>query len=68
MYELQEMLIEQLRDAYSAEKQAIQGMKRALRKVSEPELREGIEAHIEQSEKQRERVEEALDKVGAKPG
>lgn len=68
MNELQEMLVEQLRDAFSAEKQAIQGMKRALRKVSEPELREGIEAHIEQSEKQRERVEEALDKLGARPG
>jgi ferritin-like metal-binding protein YciE len=68
MNELQKMLVDQLRDAFSAEKQAIQGMKRALRKASERQLREGIEAHIAQSEEQRERVEEALDKLGAKPG
>lgn len=68
MNSLQEMLVDQLRDAFSAEKQAIQGMKRALRKVSEPQLRERIEAHIAESEEQRERVEEALDKLGAKPG
>jgi hypothetical protein len=56
MGQLQEMMVEQLRDAFSAEKQAIQGMKRALRKISLPELKEGTQAHIEQSEEQRTRV------------
>jgi ferritin-like metal-binding protein YciE len=68
MNELQEMLVDQLRDALSAEKQAIQGMKRTQRKASEPRLREGIEAHITQSEEQRERVQQALEKLGAKAG
>lgn len=68
MDEIREMLIEQLRDAYSAEKQAIQGMKRTLRKASDPQLREGIEAHIEQSETQRERAEQALSSLESKPG
>jgi ferritin-like metal-binding protein YciE len=68
MDQLTEMLVEQLRDAYSAEKQAIQGMKRNLRKVTDPKLREGIEAHIEQSETQRERVEQALSNLEARPG
>ncbi len=68
MHEIKEMLVEQLRDAHSAERQAIQGMKRNLRKVSDPKLREGIEAHIEQSETQRERVEQALSSLGSKPG
>lgn len=68
MAELQKMMIDQLKDAFSAEKQAIQGMRRAMRKVSEPQLKQGIEAHIAQSEEQRQRVEQALEKLGAKPG
>jgi ferritin-like metal-binding protein YciE len=68
MDEMREMLIDQLRDAHNAERQAIQGMKRALRKASDPELKQGIEAHIAQSEEQRERVEQALDKLNGKPG
>lgn len=68
MEELRNLIIEQLRDAHSAERQAIQLMKRALRKASAPELRQGLEAHIEQSEHQRERLEEALQELGAKAG
>ena len=43
-------------------------MKRTLRRVSDPELRDGIEAHMAQSETQRERLERALEILGAKPG
>ena len=68
MEEIREMLLDQLKDALSAEKQAVQGMKRTLRKAPDPQLRRGIEAHIVQSEKQRERVEQALGALGAKPG
>jgi ferritin-like metal-binding protein YciE len=68
MDELLEMVVDQLRDAHSAERQAIQAMKRTLRKVSDPQLREGIEAHIAQSEEQRERVEQSLEKMSAKAG
>ncbi len=68
MGELSEMLSDQLKDAHSAEKQAIQAMKRSLRKASAPGLRDGIEAHIGQSEEQRERVEQALEKLGGRPG
>jgi ferritin-like metal-binding protein YciE len=67
MCRLQEMLIRQLRDAFSAEKQAIQCMKRTLRKISGAELKEGTQAHIEQSEEQRERVEQALQQLGSRP-
>jgi ferritin-like metal-binding protein YciE len=66
--ELQEMLVDQLRDALSAEKQAIQGMKKALRKASAAQLKDGIEAHIAQSEEQRERVQQAIEELGAKVG
>jgi ferritin-like metal-binding protein YciE len=68
MQELKNMMVAQLRDAFSAEKQAIQVMRKMMRKVSEPKLREGIEAHVSQSEEQRDRVEQALEKLGARPG
>ena len=68
MEELREMLVDQLKDAHSAERQAIQGMKRTLRKTSDPELKQGIEAHIAQSEDQRQRVEQALEELSGKPG
>ena len=68
MNELETMMTNQLKDAFSAEKQAIQLMKRTLRKVSEPKLKEGLQAHIDQTEQQRERIEQALEKIGARPG
>ncbi|WP_159349545.1 YciE/YciF ferroxidase family protein [Roseomonas harenae] len=68
MSQLQQMLIDQLKDAHSAERQAIQAMKRIAKKATEPQLREGLEAHVAQSEEQRTRVEQALEKLGAKPG
>ena len=68
MSEVQEMLVDQLKDVYSAEKQVIQGLKKALRNASDPKLKEGIDAHIDQSETQRERIEQALTQLGEKPG
>jgi ferritin-like metal-binding protein YciE len=68
MQELKNMMVSQLRDAFSAEKQAIQVMRKMMRKVSERKLRDGLEAHVAQSEEQRDRVEQALEKLGARPG
>jgi ferritin-like metal-binding protein YciE len=67
MSALEEMLVEQLRDAFSAEKQAIQGMKRSLKKITSPELKQGTQAHITQSEDQRARVEQVLSTLGSRP-
>jgi ferritin-like metal-binding protein YciE len=66
--QVRELLIEELKDAYSAEKQALRCMQRALRKVTAPALKSGIEMHIEQTQTQIERVEQALDELGARPG
>jgi ferritin-like metal-binding protein YciE len=66
--EVRELLVEQLKDAYSAEKQALRCMQRTAKKATAPALREGILAHIDQTQTQIERVEEALTKLGARPG
>jgi ferritin-like metal-binding protein YciE len=65
---LRGILVEQLKDAFSAERQAIQCMRKAARKVSDQELKKGIEAHMAQSEAQRDRVEQMLEKLSGKAG
>jgi ferritin-like metal-binding protein YciE len=66
--EVRELLTEELKDAYSAEKQALRCMQRAVRKASAEALREGIQMHIEQTQVQIERVEQAMEQLEAKPG
>ena len=68
MEQIQDMLIEQLKDAVSAEKQAVQGMKKLLRQVYDDQLRQGIEMHMTQSDEQQRRAERALEAMGGKPG
>jgi ferritin-like metal-binding protein YciE len=66
--EVRELLTEELKDAYSAEKQALRCMQKALRKASAQALREGIQLHIEQTQVQIERVEQAMEKMNVRPG
>src|ERR1700753_1552691 len=66
--EVRELLTEELKDAYSAEKQALRCMQRAVRKASAEPLRDGIQMHIEQTQVQIERVEQAMERMGVRPG
>jgi len=66
--EVRELLIEELKDAYSAEKQALRCMQKVLRKASSPMLREGIQLHIDQTQTQIERVEQAMEKLEVRRG
>jgi ferritin-like metal-binding protein YciE len=66
--EVRELLGEELKDAYSAEKQALRCMQKTLKKASAPALREGIQLHIDQTQTQIERVEQAMEKLEVRPG
>jgi ferritin-like metal-binding protein YciE len=66
--EVHELLGEELKDAYSAEKQALRCMQKTLRKASAAALRDGIQLHIDQTQVQIERLEQAMEKMGARPG
>jgi ferritin-like metal-binding protein YciE len=66
--EVRELLIEELKDAYSAEKQALRCMQKTLKMASAPALREGIQMHIEQTQVQIERVEQAMEQLEVRPG
>jgi len=66
--EVRDLLAKELKDAYSAEKQALRCMQKTLRKASAPALREGIQLHIEQTQTQIERVEQAMERLEVRPG
>jgi ferritin-like metal-binding protein YciE len=66
--EVRELMVEQLKDTFSAEKQALRCMQKAVRKASTPALRNGIQMHIEQTQVQIERVEKIMESLKIRPG
>jgi ferritin-like metal-binding protein YciE len=67
-FEVRELLIEELKDAYSAEKQALRCMQKTLKMASASALRDGIQLHIEQTQVQIERIEQAMERLEIRPG
>lgn len=61
--EVRELLVEELKDAHSAEKQALRCMQKVVRKASAEALRDSIQMHIEQTQTQIERLEQAMEKL-----
>ena len=57
---LEELLIDELKDLYSAENQLVKAMPRMAKAASSPELRRAIERHLEETKRQVER----LDQIG----
>ncbi|NOG71756.1 ferritin-like domain-containing protein [Roseicella sp. DB1501] len=68
MDNLNKLMVEQLRDAYSAERQGLRAMSRLAKKVSSPSLKDALQAHAEETEGQVERLEKALEMLGGRPG
>ena len=68
MDEMKKLMVEQLRDAYSAEKQALRAMPRMMKKATSQALKDALQMHVEQTEGQIERLEKALELMGARPG
>ena len=60
MNPLEELLVDELKDLYSAENQLIRAMPKMAKASSAPELRRAIERHLEETKRQVER----LDQIG----
>lgn len=54
---LEDLLIDQLKDLYSAEKQLLIALPKMAKKATSPDLKRGFEQHIEQTQRQVERIE-----------
>lgn len=68
MENLTKLMIEQLRDAYSAEKQGLRTMPRLAKKAGSQALKDALQTHAEETEGQVERLEKALEMLGGRPG
>ena len=64
---LQDLLVDELRDIYSAEKQILKALPKMVKKASHPELKSAFEEHLGQTEGQVDRLEQIFDQLGKKP-
>ena len=64
---LEDLFYNQLRDLYSAEKQLIKALPEMAEKASSNELRNAFNEHLEETKKQKERIETVCNKLGIDP-
>jgi ferritin-like metal-binding protein YciE len=68
---LQESLLDEIRDLYHAEKQLVRALPKMAKAASHEDLREALEAHLEETREQVARLEDVFaamsKKVSAKP-
>jgi ferritin-like metal-binding protein YciE len=64
---LHDAFIDELRDAYDAEKQLIKALKKMARAATSPELRNAFESHMQETEGQVARLDEVFGTLDEKP-
>ncbi|MEX0936917.1 MAG: ferritin-like domain-containing protein [Pirellulales bacterium] len=64
---LQDALLEEMQDMLSAEKQISRSLKKLAKKAEAEELKTAFEEHLQQTDGQIDRLEQAFEKVGRKP-
>lgn len=64
---LEELLVEELRDLYDAEKQLVRALPRMAKASSAPELQDAFRTHTEETKGQVQRLEEIFEMLGQKP-
>ncbi len=70
-YDIQSMddlYMHQLRDIYYAEKQIVNALPKMIDKASEGALRDGLQAHLHETERQVERLEQVFALLGEEAG
>jgi ferritin-like metal-binding protein YciE len=64
MEQLQELLTEELRDLYDAEKQLVKALPKVAKAVTDTELKQGILEHLEVTKNQATRLEQVFELLG----
>lgn len=68
MENLEELFIHELKDLYSAENQLIEALPKMAKAASTPELKQGFEMHLKQTQEHAQRIEQIFEDFGRKPG
>jgi ferritin-like metal-binding protein YciE len=63
---LEQLLIDELKDIYSAEKQITRALPKMAKAAKSPELKEAFESHLEETKGQIERLDEIFETLGKK--
>src|SRR5438552_3174651 len=67
MCNLQDLLVENLKDLYSAETQLLKALPKVAKKVENQQLRDALQMHLKETEGQVQRLEQIFQKFGEKP-
>ena len=65
---LQKALADQVRDLYSAESQLVKALPKMAKAASNESLKEAITSHLEETKTHVERLQQAAEMMGVKPG
>jgi ferritin-like metal-binding protein YciE len=63
---LEALLVDELKDLYSAEKQIVRALPKIIKAVSTPELKEGLTNHLSETKNQVTRLEKIGEIIGKK--
>jgi len=67
MKTLRDLLVDELKDLFSAENQLIKALPKMAKAAANPELRAGFLEHLEQTKGHAERLQRACERLGATP-
>lgn len=67
MEDLKDLLVDELKDIYSAENQITKALPKMAKAAKAPELKKGFELHLEQTREQIARLEQIFEELGESP-
>jgi ferritin-like metal-binding protein YciE len=67
MDSLRKLYVDELKDLYSAEKQILQALPRMAKKAKNAQLKQAFELHLEETQKQVERLDQVFEMLGKSP-
>jgi len=67
MQSLRELMIDELKDLYSAENQILKALPKMIKKADSPELKQGFEKHLKETEGQVERLDRIFEQLEQSP-
>ena len=68
MNDLKDLLVDNLKDLYSAEKQILATRNKVVKAIDNEELKEAFEMHMQETEEQKSRLEQILERMGERAG
>lgn len=64
---LRDLLVEELKDLYSAENQLTKALPKVAKNADDPQLKKAIEHHLQETEGHVQRLEQIFEKLGKSP-